>query len=283
LERGQGVEGIELIALGRPELDLECPGSVAQAVARAAPDVVVSAAAYTAVDQAEDEPERAFRVNGEAPGELAAAARKVGAPIIHLSTDYVFDGEAGEPYSEDAPPNPIGVYGRSKLFGEERVRAANRDHVVVRTAWVYSPFGKNFLKTMMTLARERDELRVVADQQGNPSSALDIADGILTVLQSWRGGHRAGLGRTFHLAGTGEATWFAFANEILRSSAAARASTPRLVPVLTKDWPTRAARPRNSRLDCTRFRETFGFSMPEWTSSTRDVVAQLMGNVSSTR
>jgi dTDP-4-dehydrorhamnose reductase len=243
----------------------------------------VSAAAYTAVDQAEDEAERAYRVNGEAPGELAAAARSVGARIIHFSTDYVFNGQAGEPYSEDALPDPIGVYGRSKLLGEERVRAANPDHVLVRTAWVYSPFGRNFVKTMLALAQSRDELRVVADQRGNPSSAQDLADGILTMLNSWRGGNRAGLGQTFHLAGDGEATWCEFAAEILQAAAAMGAPTPRLVPIRTEDWPTRAARPCNSRLDCTRFSKTFGFSMPVWTSSTRHVVAQLLEDVSTPR
>lgn len=157
LERGADVPGLELIAVGRPELDLAEPGNATEVVRRITPDVVVSAAAYTAVDQAEDEPELANRVNGEAPGELAAAAREIGAPIIHLSTDYVF-GSKAEPYREDDPVGPIGAYGRSKLLGEERVRAENPDHLILRTAWVYSPWGKNFVKTMLALARDRDEM-----------------------------------------------------------------------------------------------------------------------------
>jgi dTDP-4-dehydrorhamnose reductase len=252
-------------------------------VARIAPDVVLSAAAYTAVDQAEDEPERAYRVNGEAPGELAAAAWDVGARIIQISTDYVFDGKGSEPYGEDAPTGPIGVYGRSKLLGEEQVRALNRDHTIVRTAWVYSPFGRNFLKNILDLAQRRDELRVVADQIGNPSSASDLADGILAMLVSWRDGSRAGLGEIFHLAGTGEATWFEFASHIVQVSAEFGARTPHLVPIRTDQWPTRATRPSNSRLSCTRFGEVYGFSMPEWRSSSERIVTTLLELPSSNR
>lgn len=205
LERSQGRKGIELSALGRPDLDLETFGSAAQAIARFAPDVVINAAAYTAVDQAEDEPERAFRINGDAAGEVAAAARAAGARIIQISTDYVFDGGGEGSYSEDAPVNPLGIYGRSKLAGEEQVRSNNPDHAIVRTAWVYSPFGKNFLKTMIALGHSRDLVTVVADQYGNPSSALDLADGLLAILDRWSAGG-AGLGETYHLAGTGSAS-----------------------------------------------------------------------------
>jgi dTDP-4-dehydrorhamnose reductase len=214
LERSQGRKDIELTAVGRPDLDLETPGSAGEAIARFAPEVVINAAAYTAVDQAEDEPDRAFRINGDAAGEVAAAARAAGARVIHVSTDYVFDGRGEGAYAPDAPVAPLGVYGRSKLAGEEQVRSNNPDHAIVRTAWVYSPFGKNFLKTMMMLGETRDLVTVVGDQYGNPSSALDLADGLLSILDSWAGGRRTGLGETYHLAGTGAASWFDFASFI---------------------------------------------------------------------
>jgi dTDP-4-dehydrorhamnose reductase len=274
LERAAGTD-FELIALGRPELDLEQPGSAADAVRRLAPDVVISAAAYTAVDQAEDDPERAHRVNGVAPGELAEAAREVGARIIHISTDYVFDGRSPEPYQPGDRTNPLGVYGRSKLEGEERVRAATPDHLIVRTAWVYSPFGKNFLKTMMTVAQSRDVLTVVGDQRGNPTSALDIADGLLAVLARWAKGGAAGLGETHHLAGTGAASWAEFAQTIFAECARLGLPHASVTPIRTEDWPTRAVRPVCSMLDTSGFLRTFGFSMPEWQRSTADVVARL--------
>ena len=274
LERGTGHQNLELIALGRPELDLEVPESATNAVQAIAPDVVISAAAYTAVDQAEDEPDRAFRINGEAPGELAAAARQAGARIIHISTDYVFDGTSPEPYREDAPTNPLGVYGKSKLLGEERVRAENPDHVIVRTAWVYSPFGRNFLKTMMALAQTRDELNVVADQCGNPTSALDIADGLLAILEVWEGG-AGGLGATYHLAASGTATWFDFAAQIQAECRAAGLPAAKVNPIASADWPTKAQRPANSMLDSRLFARTFGYTAPDWKCSTAQIVARL--------
>jgi dTDP-4-dehydrorhamnose reductase len=262
MERSQGRSDIELIALGRPHLDLEKPGSAADAIDRLGPDVVISAAAYTAVDQAEDEPERAFRINGDAPGEVAAAARAAGARIIHISTDYVFDGRSEGAYAEDAPVKPLGVYGRSKLAGEEQVRSNNPDHAIVRTAWVYSPFGKNFLKTMVALGASRDLVTVVADQHGNPSSALDLADGLLAMLESWSGGRRTGLGETYHLAGTGAATWFDFADFIFAELSALGLPSAKVQPLSTSDWPTTAVRPPNSRLDSKKFSSRFGFACP---------------------
>src|SRR5437660_1636965 len=187
VERARLHPAIDLVAIGRPMLDMEVAGSAAAAIAEAAPDVVVNAAAYTAVDQAEDEPERAFRVNADAAGEVAAAATRAGAAVIQLSTDYVFNGRAEGPYREDAPVDPLGVYGRSKLAGEEQVRAANPRHAIVRTAWVYSPFGRNFIKSMMAGAGVRDRLTVVDDQRGSPTSALDLADGLLAMVEAGGG------------------------------------------------------------------------------------------------
>jgi len=260
-----------LQAVGRPDLDLLIPGSAADAILKARPEIVVHAAAYTAVDQAEDEPEIAFRVNATAAGEVAAAARATGARLIHISTDYVFDGAASMPYREDAPTNPLGAYGRSKLAGEEQVRTGHPDAVIVRTAWVYSPFARNFVKTMMSLAASRDVLKVVADQHGNPSSALDLADGLLAILGKWQVGGGKGLGQTYHLAGTGIASWFDFARLIAEHGGTAA----RVEPIATADWPTKAPRPAYSALDSGRFAADFGFRMPAWQESARATLARL--------
>ena len=277
LERAAELEDIELVAVGRPELDLEVPGSAARAIAESSPDVVINAAAYTAVDQAEDEPERAFRINAHAAGEVAEAAREAGAAIIQISTDYVFDGGSADRYSEGSATNPINVYGRSKLAGEEQVRAANPNHLIVRTSWVYSPFGRNFVKTMMAAARDREVLTVVDDQVGNPTSALDLADGILTVIDCWRGGSRLGLGETYHLAGGGQTSWCEFAQAIMEQCCALGLRAAQVSPIRTKDWPTKAARPRNSTFDCTKFTRDFGVTMPQWRDSLQPVVERIAG------
>ena len=185
-ERAADHPELDIITTARDLVDLSCAGSVAAAIAAVRPDLVINAAAYTGVDLAEDEPALAFRINAEAAGETAAAALQAGAAIVQLSTDYVFDGESSEPYREDAPANPMSVYGRSKLAGEEAVRAANPLHLILRTAWVYSPFGRNFVKTIVAAARDRDRLDVVDDQHGCPTSALDLADSILAIADSWR-------------------------------------------------------------------------------------------------
>lgn len=272
LERGQGRD---IVALGRPELDLETPGSARATILAAKPDLVINAAAYTNVDAAEDETERATRINGDGAAEVAAAAREAGAPVIQISTDYVFDGSAAEPYSEDAPTNPLGAYGRSKLAGEEQVRAANPDHVIVRTAWVYSPFGRNFVKTMMTLAETRDQLNVVADQRGNPSSAFDLADGLLSLADTLARDNRAPLGRTYHLAGTGPTTWFDFATRVFAECARLGLPSATATPIPTSAFPTKAKRPSNSMLGCARFERDTGFRMPDWRVSVAGVVDRI--------
>ncbi len=266
---------IELIALGRPDVDLEVAGSVAKAIATHRPDAVVNAAAYTAVDQAEDEPERAFRANADAAGEAAAAARDAAAPIIQVSTDYVFSGDGEGAYLEDSPTGPLGVYGRSKLAGEEQVRAAQPDHLIARSAWVYSPFGHNFVRSIMKAAGERDTLTVVDDQRGSPTSALDLAHAILNVLDQWRRGSGAGLGETYHVAGSGETSWCGFAKEIMARCGELGLPTAEVVPIKTSDWPTRARRPRNSVLDCGKFERDFGLRLPDWPKSVAEVVARL--------
>ncbi len=276
IERAEGRDGIELLAVGRPDLDLEVLGSAAQAIAAALPDVVINAAAYTAVDPAEDEPERAFRINADAAGEVAGAAREVGAAVIQMSTDYVFDGRSAGPYGEDAATNPLGVYGRSKLAGEDQVGAANSDHLILRTAWVYSPFGRNFVKTMIAAAETRDVLTVVDDQVGNPTSALDLADGILAVIDSWRSGGRIGVGQTYHLAGGGSTSWCGFAQAIMAHCRAIGRPAADVSAIRTDDWPTKAVRPRNSTLDCAKFVRDFGFTMPQWRDSLPPIVERIV-------
>lgn len=268
---------LTLVTLGRPELDLEQPGTIASAIEAAAPDMVINAAAYTAVDQAEDEPERAFRINGAAAGEVAAAASAVGAAVIQISTDYVFDGGSEAAYLEDAPTNPLSTYGRSKLDGEHRARDANPNSVIVRTAWVYSPWGRNFVRTMMTAAGARDTVSVVADQRGNPTSGLDLADGLLALVRKWPGA--GGTGRTYHLAGTGEASWADLASATFAECARIQQPIAAVVPITTQGWPTRAARPTNATLNCARFEADFGDRMPDWRISLPAVVRRIAGDM----
>jgi dTDP-4-dehydrorhamnose reductase len=268
--------GLELVFAARPELDLEWPETIEQAVAAAAPDVVVNCAAYTAVDQAEDEPVRALRVNGVGAGALAAAARRAGARIIQISTDYVFDGLSPLPYGEDDPTGPRTAYGRSKLAGERAVRQETADHLIVRTAWVYSPFGHSFVHTMLSLAASRDDLAVVDDQHGNPTSALDLAEGLFRVLQAWRAGSAVGLGGTYHLVGGGEATWCSFARRIFAVSRARGGPAATVTGVATRDWPARAPRPASSRLSAERFARDFGYRCPPWEDAVVPVVADLL-------
>jgi dTDP-4-dehydrorhamnose reductase len=260
--------------VGRPELELERRESIETAIAAAAPDVVVNAAAYTAVDQAEDEPERAFRINAAAAGEVAAAARRAGVPVIQVSTDYVFDGTGNGPYTESAPTRPLGVYGRSKLEGELRVAEANPDHVILRTGWVYGAYGRNFLKTMLGAAAERDSVEVVSDQRGSPTASDDLADGIFAVVAAWRDRPRCGLGGIYHLAGTGEASRFDFAAAIFEEAARNGLPTAAVRPIRTADRPARAPRPANSALDCRRLAADFGYRAPPWRQSTAAVVAE---------
>ena len=276
LEAGQRQDGVEVIAVGRPQLDLARPDTVIEALEASRPDIVVSAAAYTAVDQAEDEPDAAFAVNAVGAGKVAEAAARLGVPVIHLSTDYVFDGMGAGAYVETDATAPRSVYGASKLAGEQAVAAANPRHLILRTAWVYSPFGKNFVKTMLRLAAGRDEIAVVADQWGNPTSALDIADAILhsaTMLHDNKGFASFGV---YHLAGTGDTNWSGFARHILDTSRALGGPYARVRDIATEDYPTRAQRPRNSRLSTAKFAATFGWTAPDWRTSTQEVVRRLL-------
>lgn len=275
-ERAAAHPGAEVLLVGRPQLDLLKPDTVRAAILAGRPDVVVSAAGYTAVDRAEDQREEAFAVNATGAGAVASAAAEAGAAIIHLSTDYVFAGDKDGEYRETDPPDPQNVYGSSKLEGEKAVAAANPRHLILRTAWVYSPFGRNFVKTMLGLARERDTVRVVADQAGNPTAAADIAEGVLRAAAAVAAGRSATCFGTFHLAGGGSASWAAFAREVFSESSRLGGPSARVEEIATADFPTRARRPGNARLAGEKFRETFGWQPPAWQESCRAVVARLV-------
>lgn len=261
--------GIRLEVTGRPEIDLAEPGAAARAIAARRPDLVINAAAFTAVDRAEDEPALAWRINAEAPGEIAAAACAAGAGLIHLSTDYVFDGRAVAPYDEAAAPAPLNAYGRSKLAGEQAVAAANPRHWIVRTSWVVSPFGDNFVRTMCRLARERREIRVVDDQFGRPTSAAALAEALLALAARFAEAE-PGL---YHLAGGGEpVSWAGLARFIMdvRRDLLGNAST--IVPIATADYPAKAERPRRAVLDCSKAAATLGLALPDWRASLSPIV-----------
>jgi dTDP-4-dehydrorhamnose reductase len=275
LERGTAA-GHEMIALGRPVFDLADPASVVRALNDAAPDAVVSAAAYTAVDMAESARALAYAVNDRGAGAVAEAARALGMPLVHISTDYVFDGRLERPYRETDLTKPTSVYGASKLAGEKAVLATYSDNsAVLRAAWVYSPFGANFVKTMLRLAVDRDEVSVVADQTGNPSSALDIADGILRVVGNLAADRSPDLRGVFHMTAAGEASWADFAEAIFAASASSGGPSARVRRITTVDYPTPATRPANSRLDCGLIARVHGVALPDWQGALEDVVARL--------
>jgi dTDP-4-dehydrorhamnose reductase len=258
-----------ILAAGPDQLDLAQPNRIASVLNRIGPDLIVNAAAFTAVDRAEVETEMAFRVNAEAPGAIAQWAALHNVPVIHFSTDYVFDGAGTRPWREDDPANPLSIYGASKLAGEKAVRSAGGPHLIVRTSWVYASMGTNFLRTIARLAQERKELRVVADQFGAPTSARLIADALASIV----GRNRVSLANRFaeargvvNLAASGEITWYGFAVAIvdgLRARGIALA-VENIVPIATKDYSTKARRPANSRLDLTRLRQVFGIDTPKW-------------------
>ena len=276
VERCRGTEH-SVIALGRPELDLAAdPSSIVDAIKAARPDAIVSAAAYTAVDKAETDRDLAFAVNERGAGALARAATELGVPLVHLSTDYVFDGARASPYAEGDPTGPTGVYGASKLAGEKAVLAAQPNAAALRTAWVYSPFGANFVKTMLRLAADRDEIGVVADQRGNPTSALDIADGVLAVTEVLVRSDHPKLRGIFHMTAEGEASWAEFAEAIFAASAALGGPSAKVKAITTAQFPTPARRPANSRLDSTKLLQAYGIRLPAWQGSVRKVVSRLL-------
>ncbi|KEQ04512.1 dTDP-4-dehydrorhamnose reductase [Pseudorhizobium pelagicum] len=267
---------VELVSVGRPYLDLEDPGSVLPAVARLAPDVIVSAAGYTAVDKAETEPAVAYRINGAGAGAVAAAAGQLGVPLIHLSTDYVFDGFKSDPYDEEDIAVPLSVYGASKLEGERQVRAATDNHVILRAAWLYSPYGGNFLKTMLRLAQTRNEIAVVADQRGGPTSAIALAEGVITIARQLTEDVSRELRGTFHFAPAGDASWAEFAAAIMECRRVKTGRSTTIIPIATSDYPTAAQRPANSRLNAQRLAQIHGIRLPHWQWSTQDIAGHLL-------
>ncbi|TMW76172.1 dTDP-4-dehydrorhamnose reductase [Thauera sp. UPWRP] len=255
--------------------DLEDLDGIDRTVRSLAPDVIVNAAAYTAVDKAETDVERAQRINAEAPGVLALAAATVGALLVHYSTDYVFDGSGDTPWRENAPTAPLSVYGRSKLAGEEAIRAAGCRHLILRTSWVYAARGGNFARTMLRLAAERERLTVIADQHGAPTGAELIADVSAHALRAEHADRS--LGGTYHLAAGGETSWHGYASFVIEQARklGATLKAGEIAPIGTRDYPTAAARPLNSRLDTSRLRERFGLALPDW----RDGVARMLREI----
>ena len=248
-----------------PEVDFSNADSIRDVVRAAAPSVMVNAAAYTAVDKAESEPELAMAINGTAPGVLAEEAKKLGCVLVHYSTDYVFDGTKQGSYVESDAPNPLNVYGRSKLAGDEAIKAVGGDYLILRTSWVYGARGNNFLLTMLQLAREKTELRIVDDQIGSPTSSECIAQATADILAQVLAPARGGLeGRSgiYNLTCAGETSWFGFAKEFLSEQVGS--ATPKLIPIPTSEFPRPAKRPANSRLSCRRVEDTFGVVMPDW-------------------
>lgn len=267
---------IAVCAAGRPSLDLGEPRSIERAFGDVNPDVVINSAAYTSVDEAADQPERAFALNRDGAQRLAQAAARRGIPIIHLSTAYVFDGRKPEPYTETDTPNPETVYGQSKLAGELAVQEVNPKHVILRTAWMYSPFGRNFVKTMLERLREGGPLRVVGDQRGSPTYVPHLAEAALAIARRLAAGED-GLWGVYHAAGGGAATWYDMAAEIMRHPALPGGQEARLEAIGSDAYPARAPRPANARLDCGKLERTFGLKLPPWRDGVAECVRRLLG------
>ena len=268
--------GTAVRVVGRPEFDFDRPETLA-AIFRDQPSLVVNAAAWTAVDGAEAEPDAAQRANRDGPATLAAHCADRGTPLIHISTDYVFDGNKGAPYLETDRTNPTGVYGQTKLEGEQAVLAAHASAIILRTSWVYSAMGKNFVRTMLGAAQKTSTLRVVADQRGNPTSAHDLATAILTIAVRLRDGWDPAYTGVFHMTGQGDTTWHGLAEALFQDAARHGRTPPTVTPITTADWPTPARRPPDSRLDCSKLERVFGLRLPPWQASLRHVVDILAG------
>jgi dTDP-4-dehydrorhamnose reductase len=275
-ERAMVSDEFQVTCVGRPSLDLAALDEANLAAAIGDADVLVSAAAYTDVNRAEAEPELADRVNALAPGQLASFANARGIPLIQLSTDYVFDGTKPTPYTEADPVCPINAYGCSKAAGERAVAANCPRHVILRTSWIYSPFNRNFVRTMLDLARKQTEVRVVSDQIGHPTSAADIADGILAVAKGLVAGHGDERFGIFHMAAGGAASWADFASAVFAASVERGGPTARVVPIASTDYQTPARRPANSRLDCTKIARVYRVSLPQWQSSLGPCVRRIL-------
>jgi dTDP-4-dehydrorhamnose reductase len=265
----------DVVSLGRPEADLERPETLTAALARHRPRAVVNAGAFTAVDDAETETTQAFAVNATGPGHLARACAGADIPLIHISTDYVFDGRATRPYREDDETAPLSAYGASKAEGEAAVRAAGGRHIILRTSWLYSEAGRNFLTTMVRLGRERRELAIVDDQTGSPTYAGDVAEAIAHILESVLRNPRNDVWGTYHFASAGSTTWFGFAAEIFARAESLGIRAPTLKPITTAEYSTPARRPAYSVLDTGKVARVFRLAPPDW----REALGRCMARV----
>jgi dTDP-4-dehydrorhamnose reductase len=267
---------IEVAAPDLAELDLTDASALTRAVAAGPWDAVINAAAYTDVDRAESEEGVAFAVNGEAPSRLAAETERRGIPLIHISTDYVFDGRKGEPYVEHDQVSPLNAYGRSKLAGEQGVLAAGPRHIILRTSWLYSPYGRNFVKTILRLGGERECLNIVADQRGCPTAARDIAGACLEIARRCASTPDRVPYGLYHFTGAGEASWFELASTIIDLAKGSLARAPKVLPIGTADYLTPAIRPLDSRLNCAAITRAFGFKLRPWRDALAETVDRLL-------
>ena len=266
----------KVLALGQQALDLAEPAQIRQQMRLLQPDLIVNAAAYTAVDSAQDNRQQAFAVNATGPGVLAEEAARLGIPLIHYSTDYVFDGRKPAPYQEHDQAAPLSVYGESKLAGEQAIQAVAGEHLILRTSWVYSLHGRNFLLTMQRLMQERDALTIVDDEIGAPTWAGTLATATAEIVRQWRAG-QGSLNGLYHLSATGETSWYGFACSIaehLRQQGRLRA---RLMPIASRDYPSAAQRPLNSRLDCARLQHDWNLRLPNWEAALQECLSSPRG------
>ncbi len=263
----------ELIVLGRDQLDLANPEQIRQQIRAQRPHLIINAAAHTAVDLAESEPDAAFAINAIAPGVLAEEAKALGIPLIHYSTDYVFDGNKPAPYTEADPPNPLSIYGQSKLAGERAIAAVGGEYLILRTSWVYSNHGKNFLLTMQRLLQEKPHMRIVADQIGAPTWAGTIAASTRALIERWQAG-KPGQWGIYHLTAQGETSWFGFAQAIGEQLRAQGKACAELEAIASSAYPTPAKRPLNSRLDCSHLQQQWHVGQPHWQDALRECLAQ---------
>ena len=277
LEAAPASPGITACAIGRPALDICSTPTIERAIADIRPNVIINTAAYTAVDDAEGEPERAHALNCEGARLMSEAANRRGVPIIHISTDYVFDGQKASAYLEIDATAPASVYGRTKLDGERAVAAANPKHIILRTAWVYSPFGKNFVKTILSNAAKGNPLRVVEDQIGSPTYAPHLVEAILAIAEQITGpAAKTDAWGVYHAAGQGAASWYDVAQEILAQSKTVGGPQTALSAIGSDGYPTRATRPKNSILDCTKMKRVFGAELPPWQTGVAQCVRRLL-------
>jgi dTDP-4-dehydrorhamnose reductase len=273
-ERAERFPDLRVVLVGRPQLELESTATVLPAIAATRPDLIINAAAYTAVDRAEVETIRAFAINRDGAAAVANAARSLGVPLIHLSTDYVFSGFKDGAYVEGDKTGPLSIYGRSKLEGELAVRGALESSLVLRTSWIYGPYGTNFVKTILRLAAERRQIRVVDDQIGNPTSALDLAQAILEISPRFLESKAAGT--ILHISGSGSVSWYGLAKYVLAVSQLNGGPTAEVAPISTLEYPTAAARPFNSRLDTSAFGKRFNCRLPDWQLGVEKTVRRLV-------